>query len=95
MTGTLSNLYQFGLVEFVINSRIGNSVEDRGELAKGFIALVSAIVSIFAAWVGANLTPVAAYLDDKGYWSIILIAWPIAWGFFQVNERRKASFITT
>lgn len=64
------------------------SGEEQTALSRVFIELTAFIFSTGGGWLATHLTPAAAFLDKSGIWAVIVFAYPIAWGFYQVDRRK-------
>jgi len=65
------------------------SGEEQTALSRVFIELTAFIFSTGGGWLATHLTPAAAFLDKSGIWAVIVFAYPIAWGFYQVDRRKS------
>ena len=52
--------------------------------------LVAAVVSIATGYAILALTPVAGFLDQSGFWQVIIFAWPFAKSWFEAKQLRKS-----
>lgn len=65
------------------------SGDEQTALSRVLIELAAFIFSTGGGWLATHLTPAAAFLDKSGIWAVIVFAYPIAWGFYQVDRRKS------
>lgn len=63
--------------------------DDRSKLSGPLAGLVAGVLSVGFGFVSPHLVGLAQYLDRTGLWGIVLAAWPVAWGVYELQVRRK------
>lgn len=56
--------------------------EDKEKVRQPLLDFVAAVIAIGSAYLLLNADIVAQFLDNSGWWSVILWAWPAAYAWF-------------
>lgn len=67
------------------------SPEQKTELSRILTEFSAFIIAAFSGAIVGGLANLAGLIDQSGVWAVVLLAYPVALGYFQVDQRRKVA----
>lgn len=65
------------------------SDEDKNKLRQPLLDIFAAVFSVASGYILASAAMAAGFLDESGWWQVILWSWPTAYGWFRGKRLLK------